>query len=761
MRAASQLLTLCVLTLMPSPQSGAGESVHLATDGRALATLVPGDTAGVDWPYVVGIVRDRLRARCGVQLPVADSTAAARIVLRIDPRLESSAYAVQTRGSGVRVRGGSLVALLHGAGRWLRSVRMAPGQAVAPPLDIQAAPYADLVCMYTPPHFHNSYEKGPLEDVRDAYEEMALWGTNAVCVWADPYEVGDPFAPGAVDDEGRAFWERCATLLGMAQRLGCRTGLVITPNVVYADQLADTGLLATPGPGTFGPILCPSVPEAREVCLRNQENALRDLAQRGIELDFICPAPYDFGGCACAACKPYYQTFLGLMGDLATILHRHHPRGKVHTCTWWVKGAEQQMLQDFMAKAPEWFEAVSYSLGYTRVLPAQSVPGSVLKSTFLHVSYDPYDRYGKMGATVDPVRVGGLVAGFPAAGIKGVMCYIEGRYSSLNEVVAARTAHEPDGDLDTVLREYAAWYFGADGVGQALFCRAVRDIGAAEAHELLGQLEARLNSRGRESWRFRQVLIKANVLRIQRELGGDWSGRLNRVLARARTDDVEAVRTEALAFIERIRSLDAERSAELTRLKRDVYKVVHQKHCLGFDTRPQAEDWGRRAAVRVREFPRPGDLATLSRGCPVAASSTAPDFKGSERMLTDGVLAQDDPQNFWVHDVAKGESAWLTVDLGAARMVGQVRLQFREIHGRFWFVPTGVSIAVSDDGEAFETVLESTQVPREGAAYSPDFWSYPCARTARHVRVLLGASQHSGDKYAGCLELTEIEVLPP
>ena len=312
-----------------------------------------------------------------------------------------------------------------------------------------------------------------------------------------------------------------------------------------------------------------------------------------------------------------------------------------------------------------------------------------------------------------------------------------------------------------MLREYAAWYFGADEAGQGLFVRAARDIGAAEACPLLRGLEARLDARGRGSWRFQQILIKANVLRVRRELGDDWSGRMTAILGEAGTRGVEAVRADALAFIERVRSLDSERSTELTRLKRDIYKVVHQKHCLGFDARPQATQWCRRTKSRVLEFPRPGELSSLSRGCPVTASSTAPDFRGSERTLVDGVFAQDDPMNFWVHDVAKEKTASVTLDLGQAREIGEVRLQFREIHDVFWFVPTRLAIAVSSDDEEYETVLESDRVPREGAPYSPEFWSCPCARTARYVRVSLGPSQHTGDRHTGCLELTEIEVLPP
>ena len=233
MRCTREPLALCLVTLMLSTQPHADEPIRLAVDGRALATVVPGDAPEVDWRYIAGIVRDRLQDRCDVRLPVADSATGTRIALGVDAELERGAYVLRSGKSGVSIRGGSLVSLLHGAGRWLRSVEAAPGRATALPGDLQAKPYAKLTCMYTPPHFHNSYEKGPIADVQEAYEEMALWGANAVCVWADPFEVGDPFAATVVDDEGRAFWGRCASLLRVAQRLGLGTGLVITPNVAH------------------------------------------------------------------------------------------------------------------------------------------------------------------------------------------------------------------------------------------------------------------------------------------------------------------------------------------------------------------------------------------------------------------------------------------------------------------------------------------------------------------------------------------------
>jgi hypothetical protein len=127
----------------------------------------------------------------------------------------------------------------------------------------------------------------------------------------------------------------------------------------------------------------------------------------------------------------------------------------------------------------------------------------------------------------------------------------------------------------------------------------------------------------------------------------------------------------------------------------------------------------------------------------------------------DGILCADDPDNFWVSDPAKEKTARLLIDLGKPGPIKEVRLQFRGIHGVYWFIPSTIGVAVSDDGKAFESVACPTAVPKEGTAYAQQPWTCSVGKPARYVRVSLGPSQHTNPPFAGTLELTEIQVFSP
>lgn len=148
-------------------------------------------------------------------------------------------------------------------------------------------------------------------------------------------------------------------------------------------------------------------------------------------------------------------------------------------------------------------------------------------------------------------------------------------------------------------------------------------------------------------------------------------------------------------------------------------------------------------------------------GRPVAASSTNPVCPESERLLTDGVWCQDDPMNFWAHDPAKEKTAHLVVDLGESKAIKEVHIQFRGLYGTFWFVPSKVSFAVSEDGKEYRTVAATEDLPKEGDPYRAEFRKYAVDAKGRYVRLELGPSQHTREPYPGVLELTEIEILGP
>jgi len=154
---------------------------------------------------------------------------------------------------------------------------------------------------------------------------------------------------------------------------------------------------------------------------------------------------------------------------------------------------------------------------------------------------------------------------------------------------------------------------------------------------------------------------------------------------------------------------------------------------------------------------RLNEPANLALRCPVKASSCSPPRPGSEKLLVDGNLSRH-PGQFWASDPAKERISTMMLDLGAVQRIRDVRLWFRNLNGRFGFVPQQVVVAVSDDGREFNNVLESRDVPQEGAPYVHAPRIYAVQRTGRYLRVSVGPSQRTGS-FAGMNQLFQIQVL--
>ena len=307
--------------------------------------------------------------------------------------------------------------------------------------------------------------------------------------------------------------------------------------------------------------------------------------------------------------------------------------------------------------------------------------------------------------------------------IAGGWPYSEGIYEDLNKFFWAQYDWNPDRAEDDVLAEYAAYYLSPEAAGDAvrLFHLLekthtrrgwlVRNLAQAdEAWALAQAIDARLSPWARKSWRWRILYCRAAIDHILKEQG----------------------------------YLDDAAHAALKPFCDEVARIYH------------AEKTGIRPPA-FKGIPS-GSHANLAFGRPITASSTNPEYGESARKLVDGVLADDAPENFWVSDRAKEKTSWLLLDLGKTAPIKDVRLQFRGIYGVFWFVPSSVGIEVSEDGKAFEAMATSSDVPKEGAPYSPRLWPYPVGKSGRYLRVDLGPSQHVAAPYLGTLELTEIQV---
>ncbi|NCB64290.1 MAG: hypothetical protein EOM52_11960 [Clostridia bacterium] len=130
----------------------------------------------------------------------------------------------------------------------------------------------------------------------------------------------DPYNPHVFCSISMTLWARKKEFLKIAKRLGLDTMLWVAHNVGFVDQMRPEWVgVKSHEHRVQGQVLCPSIPQAREVCLQNHKNLFCDLLQSGVEIDKVCFGPYDDGGCACELCQPYYPTFLSMVTEIMDI----------------------------------------------------------------------------------------------------------------------------------------------------------------------------------------------------------------------------------------------------------------------------------------------------------------------------------------------------------------------------------------------------------------------------------------------------------
>lgn len=719
----------------PGPGGGEARS-QVCGPGELSIQLRPG--AGPVERRAAEVLADRIAERTGLSVPVAAAHPARRAIeLAVvasggDPHavghpgadpLGPDGFCLDTvpDASGrVYVIGQSPAGLVAGVGKLLRLMRYDAGRLTIPEVRLTDTPALAVRGMYFATHFGNFYDVAPLEEVDRVIEDLALWGLNQLVVWFDMHHFQSFQDPAA-----QQHLARLQHFAQTAHGLGMRFGLTFIANEGYGGSPVE--LRAAPAPGYYGVELCPSKPEGLALIGKWQAEVLSAFPQ----VDLIWTWPYDQGGCGCEQCRPWGANgFLKASEQLARLYHERFPAGDVWLSTWlldfWPGTGEEYpgLFRYIREREPQWFAGIiegTHGDAVPAPLLERPFPERYSLACFPEISMYQMSPWGEHGANPLPGFCSRLAANVRGR-VVGGWPYSEGIYEDLNKVFWARFYWNPAEATDDALGEYAAYYLGPRVRAQAvrLFHLLEQDherngwsvhnlSRAAEAWALAQRVDARLAPWARSSWRWRLLFIRAAV------------------------DNILA--TEG--------ALSPAAHAALQPLCDELVGIYH------------AQD----TFIRPPELPPPPDPRNLACGRPVTASSTLAGYEGSERSLTDWVRAQDDPRNFWVHDPNREPTAWVTVDLGREAQVEAVRLQFREIYGVFWFVPQDLAIEVSTDGGEFVTVLQTRDVPVEGTPYSPDFRSYPVGRPGRYVRIRLGPSQHTGDQYAGTLELTEVEVL--
>jgi len=295
--------------------------------------------------------------------------------------------------------------------------------------------------------------------------------------------------------------------------------------------------------------------------------------------------------------------------------------------------------------------------------------------------------------------------------------YSEGIYEDLNKFIWARYYWNPQQTTDDTLREYAAYYLSPTVAEDAVALFHLLEQAhprngwsvqslqqAPQAFELAQRIDAAIPAFAKQSWRWRLIYSRAAI--------------------------------DALLQQGQLRTPEGQK--KLQALCDEIRAIYHATDTF----------------IAPPGLPALPDPRNIALGKLPVVSSTHPEVGDSARRLTDGALAQDDPQSFWAHDPKEGDSATITLDLGDLLPLDDVRLQFREIYGVYWFLPSRVAVEVSDDGEHWAEAHVTEDLPKEGAVCSPDLLVCPLGRQARFVRVGLSGSQHKGDRWEGLLELT-------
>ncbi len=652
----------------------------------------------------------------------AKSNAAIRQYVRSHPdaaTLETDGFHLATAPDNegrLYVIGQSTSGMVAGIGKLLRLSRYADGDIEIPRLTFNDHPRMPVRGMYFATHFGNFYHVAPIEEVDRIIEELALWGANSLCVWFDMHHFKSLEDPAA-----QKHLARLKHFAETAHGVGMQFGLTFIANEGYASspkELREHGCS-----GAYGVELCPSKPEGLALIGKWQTQVIEAFPQ----VDFIWMWPYDQGGCWCAQCQPWGANgFLRASEQLARLYHERFPRGQAWLSTWCFDvflrtgGEYDGLLRYLREKKPAWLAGIisgKHQDVIEQQLLSRPSPERYPLTCFPEISMYKMGPWGGFGANPLP-RFYGRLADNARGGIQGGWPYSEGIYEDINKFFWVQFYWNPDRTGDDVHSEYAEYYLRPEVAKDTLrlfhlledtHARANMGIQnlkqADEAWALAESINARLPEWTKTSWRWRLFHIRAAIDHVAKNNG--------------------YTSAKARAVLEPLRD-------ELSRI-----------YCRG--------NW---------VFPLPKiDPSNLAYEKPVTVSSTVPGRENSVQFLVDGAGTEHDPENFWAHDPAKEKTAWVCVDLGQSVPIHQVRLGFRNLGGQYAFIPESVGVAVSEDGKDFAVVLDSKEVPAEGAKYSNRPWVYKVGKTGRYLRINLGPSQRKQPTHAGTLELTEIQVL--
>jgi hypothetical protein len=453
-------------------------------------------------------------------------------------------------------------------------------------------------------HIKNWYEVHSLEDNLSLVKDMAAKGFNDLWITFERGLVMNYLDPEIADDYSTQFWHKLRELSKGAHEAGMRVTVLDEINTVFIDQYRNPvgSQYVAEGPKTFPSLkrpyqFCPSIPEAREIILKDHEESFKNFPV----IDALVLWPYDNGGCGCDRCHPWPKTFFELSKVVAEKLRVIHPGAEVYLSTWdmtdeekcllteLLKGDEVRTFQGIVDK--EWM-----LLDMEEEHPVDYWTKIGLPQDYLRVPYIDLCQIGAWGwncftANPHPARFEKMLKAMRAAGITQYSSYSEDVHDDINKYLLAhlglsskRTSHE-------LISEYCLNYFQAS-VGEDVFKAACmmedeftnkfkspwvqkpifdKDK-AAEMLNTLQSVEKRLPAYAINHWRWQVIIARAEISWLLNEIG-----------------DKETIKVEIEGLFKQVQTLD--RVEEAKDLLRKVLVVIKEKQAQIFELRDLIEDF--------------------------------------------------------------------------------------------------------------------------------------------------------------------------
>ncbi len=436
----------------------------------------------------------------------------------------------------ISITAGDANGILYGLGKFLHSSILSesgfiPGMWQG--LSIPEKPFRNI---YFATHFHNFYHEAPVEKVINYIEELAFWGYNAITVWFDMhgfYGINDPAAQSMLD--------RLTMILRAGKNAGMKTMLTMLANEGYNSSPKELRA-KTPKQirlrGHYGVEICPSQSGGLELILQQFEEEIEAFRKRGLTVDFLSLWPYDQGGCGCDQCTPWGSNgYLKAAKGITELASQKSPEIKVVLSTWLfdcveVEGEWAGLAEAFEKEKPwvDYIMADSHET-YPAYPLTNPVPGNLPLLNFPEISMWGSSPWGGYGANPLPERFQNLWNSVRDK-VAGGYPYSEGIFEDINKVIYSGFYWNSRQTALETLKEYVSFEFSAEdaeAIVSAILIleknhglnRASRseqgkkfripavDHGAEKAYQLLTGVDARMDARTRNSWRWRILLIRA------------------------------------------------------------------------------------------------------------------------------------------------------------------------------------------------------------------------------------------------------------